>query len=189
MLVGAHSSSRAQDDVRNLPDEVLATPYGQTLLSFLANFETAAATHDAEDAIPSRARDRADQAPRRRACGPASCGIPSGMFMMMGGPWSGAYGGCHPCRPRRACPRESKTEEGPSTSRAPADAQPPPKTDPVAACLTDLVDALRSAGRNDLLDNVLAEHHAVLASLRGNDDEDMPEAPKKASDDSFEVVQ
>lgn len=117
------------------------------------------------------------------------------MFMMVDGvPWGGALGGCPPCGPRRGgCPR--REEDAPSTSRAPAKEdhpEDPPPADPVTACLSDLVDALRSAGRNDLLDNVLAEHHAVLASLHGNgenDDEEMPEAPKKVSDDSFEVVQ
>lgn len=179
------------DDVLKLPDEVLATPYGQTLLSFLANFETAAATHDAEDAQPAREAPR-NQAPRRGGCGPppAACGFGMPMFMMMGGPCGGAYG-CPPCRPRRSACRQ---EDKPSTSQAPAEERPEPppaaeQHDPVGACLADLVDALRSAGRPDLLDNVLAEHHGVLASLRGDGDEDMPEAPKKASDDSFEVVQ
>ena len=174
----------------NLPDEVLATPYGQTLLSFLANFETAAATHDAEnsrpDPRPSRETPPHGHMPRHRpSCGP--CDVP--MFMMMGRPWGGAYGGCPPCRPRRGGCAHVPTEDKPSTSRASPAEQPQQPNDPVAACLGDLVDALRSAGREDLLDNVLAEHHAVLASLRSADDEEMPEAPKKASDDSFEVVQ
>ncbi len=215
-----------QEYVLDLPNQVAATPYGQTLLSFLANFETAAAAHDAENPTePTRAnptRARSDGPSCRRRCGPhpaaaaAAFGLPPWLLMMQG-PFGGAWDGCGPCGPaacrgggprsaRRPHPAPAPTNQQaagkPSTSRDPPPTDPPPTDEelhgdddagnPFAACLADLINAVRTAGRDDLLDDVLAEHHAVLDSLRdeqGAGDVDMPEAPKKGEEESFEVVQ
>lgn len=235
-----HIHTPPQDYVLNLPNEVASTPYGQTLLSFLATFETAAAAHDAEQPTEPTRQPRPAPQPReegpscrpRRRCGPMppAFGLPP-FFMMMQGPFGGGpWDGCGPCGPaacgggprsaRRGCPQRTpapantkQAADKPSTSRQPPPEPEGPAADhdnpfaegdnPFAACLADLIDVVRGAGRDDLLDNVLAEHHAVLDSLhqdggdgeegkqvdKEEEDVDMHEAPKKAEEDSFEVVQ